>query len=63
MKIFMYGAVARDEHDPVVFTNDIDEARVVAQEKRLQLIEYVFSLDDSELVEDYSEQKGENNDS
>ena len=54
MTICMYGAVAKGQSDPVIFTDDVNEARVVAQDLRLQLIEYVFTLDDSELVEDYS---------
>lgn len=50
----MYGAVRPGESDPVVYTDDVDEARAVAREQGLQLVVYVFTLSDTELVEDHS---------
>ena len=55
MRHEMYGAVRPGESDPVVYTDDVDEAREHAREHKLQLVAYVFDLADTELVEDFTD--------
>lgn len=57
MTIEKYGVCRKGESDPVMLTDDYEEARRVAMNLNAQVIAYKFTLDDSELVEDYSKEE------